>query len=84
MEDSNIIWSFLIREFKNDHPAIYLYVCGGPRSRVTSTNKLIKITKPIFSPPISEEYLKSVVVKYLEMKKKQHMKAEITVKPIYL
>lgn len=83
MSDSEIIWKFLSREFPNDHPAIYIYVCGKTRSETTASNKLLEHTKPIFYPPMSEQIIKSTIKGYLNWKKKQYVNGEIKVKSVY-
>ncbi len=83
ISDSTIIWNFLKKEFKDDHPVIYLYSCGNVRSPQTAIDKAIKVTMPIFSPPMSEHFVKTVIKGFLEMKKDLYKKGEIKVKPIY-
>jgi len=83
MSDSEIIWKFLIREYNNDHPAIYLYVCGGNRSIYTALNKILPTVLKIFSPAMSVSLINTTVKGYLEHKKKQYKNGEITVKSLY-
>ena len=83
MSDSEIIWKFLIREYKDDHVVIYLYCCGNVRSPQTAIDRVFEFTKQFFCPAIPECLLKSTVIAYLNFKKKQYQKAEITIKPIY-
>lgn len=81
--DSTIIWNFLQKEFKDDHPVIYLYCCGNLKSPQTAIDKAIKTTMPIFSPPMNVVLIKSVINGFLDMKKNQYKKGEIKVKPLY-
>jgi len=83
MQDSIFIWKFLVGEYPDNHPVIYLYSRENIRSPITAVKEVMDITKQVFSPPISEAYLLSVVKGFLEMKKKQYMKGEITIKGIY-
>lgn len=83
MEDSVIIWKFLTREYTNDHPVVYLYVCGNVRSPKTAIDKAMSLLKEIFYPAMSEHLIKTVMTAFLEQKKKQYMKGEIIVKPLY-
>lgn len=81
--DSTIIWNFLQKEFKDDHPVIYLYSCGNVRSPQTAIDKAMAISIPIFSPPISEYFVKTIIKGFLEMKKEKYKKGEIKIKPLY-
>ena len=53
MSDSEIIWKFLIREYKDDHVVIYLYCCGNVRSPKTAIDRVFEFTKQIFCPAIT-------------------------------
>lgn len=83
MEDSVIIWKFLTREYTNDHPVVYLYVCGNVRSPKTAIDKAMILLKLIFYPAMTEQLIKTVLIAFLDNKKKLYMKGEITVKPLY-
>ena len=83
MEDSTIIWKFLAREYPDSHQAIYLYVSGRDRSKVTSIEQVMKFTEKIFCPPMEPFFVKTVIKGFLEYKAKQYLKGEIKVKPIY-
>lgn len=83
MEDSTIICKFLSRSYPDDHQAIYLYCCDGKRNTQTVINRILPITLKIFSPSLSENYIKSVIEEFLETKKKQYARGEIKVKPLY-
>lgn len=78
-----IIWKFLAREYPDTHQAVYLYVCGNVRSPKTGIAQIMKFTKKVFEPSITEHYIKTVVIGYLDYKRKQYLNGEITVKPIY-
>jgi hypothetical protein len=83
MSDSRIIWKFLSREFTDDSPVIYLYVCGNTRSPVTAVDNAMKILTPIFCPVLSENFVKSVLIGFLDRKKEDYKKGLIKVKPLY-
>jgi hypothetical protein len=83
MQDSVIIWKFLEKEYNNDHPVVYLYVCGNVRSPITALGKVLPLVNQIFSPAMPEQLIKTVVVAFLDLKKKQYMKGEIRVKSLY-
>lgn len=83
MTDSIIIWKFLNSEFPDDHQAIYLYVCGNVRSPQTAIDQIMRITRKVFCPAISEEYVKMVVKGFLDRKKRSYINGEIKVKPLY-
>lgn len=81
--DSTIIWNFLQKEFKDDHPVIYLYACGNVRSPQTAMDKVIKLVIPIFSPPMTEYFVKTIIKGFLDMKREQYKRGEIKIKPLY-
>ncbi len=83
MSDSELIWKFLVREYTDSHPVIYLYVSNHPRSSNDAINKVIELTKTIFWPVYPETLIKPVVKRYLDYKKEQYMRGEISVKSIY-
>ena len=83
MTDSELIWKFLSREYPDDHVAVYLYVCGHTRSPNTAMEKVIPLVITIFSPPLSENFVKTVVKAFFDNKKRQYLKGEIKVKSIY-
>ena len=83
MSDSEIICKFLIREFQDDHPAIYMYVCGNIRNTKTVINKILNQTKQIFYPPINEQLITSTIKGFLDRKKIQYINGEIKVKPLF-
>lgn len=83
MEDSVLIWKFLEREYPNDHQVIYLYCCGNVRSPITAINQIMKLMVKIFSHPINETIVKTVVKGFLDNKKKEYIKGVFKVQPIY-
>ena len=83
MEDSIIIWNFLTKEYKNDHPVIYLYVTNNPRTSTTAVDTITDLVKKIFYPTMPEHLINITIKGFLEMKRKQYIKGEIIVKPIY-
>ena len=83
MTDTILINKFLTREFPNDHPTIYIYVCGQKRSEKTAVDKIMKITSEIFCPPFSEFFILEIVKEFLSDKKTAYKKGEIKVKSFY-
>ena len=77
MSDSEIIWAFLEREFLNNHPAIFVYCCGKTSNTSSSIDKIMEITRIVFSPAMEEYIMKAVVKSFLENKKKLYMKGLI-------
>lgn len=83
MSDSILVWNFLTREFTNDHPVIYLHCCGSVRSSANAMDKALALTEPIFCPPLKLIFVKTIIKAFLDMKKKQYLSSEITIKSIY-
>jgi hypothetical protein len=83
MDDSMIIWKFLTREYTDKDQVIYLYVCGNVRSSQRAIDQVVTLTKKVFAPSMNDHFIKTVVVAYLNYKRKQYLNSEITVKPIY-
>ena len=83
MQDSTIIWKFLNREYDNDHPVVYLYACGNVRSPKTAVDRIMGLTRKIFYPAMTEQLIKTVVIAFLDNKKKLYMKGEIKIKSLY-
>jgi hypothetical protein len=83
MTDRTIITNFLSREFPNDHPTIYIYVCGQKRSEKTAIDKIMKLTNQIFSPPFSEFFVLEIVKDFLNDKKTKYKQGLISVKSYY-
>jgi hypothetical protein len=80
MTDTILINNFLTREFPNDHPTIFIYVCGQKRSEKTAIDKIMSLTNQIFCPPLSEFFVLEIVKKFLDDKKIAYKKGEIKVK----
>jgi len=83
MDDRTIIWKFLMREFPDNHQAIYVYCTGRNRSIQTAINRVTPITFKIFSPAITKVFIEQTVKDFLEYKKKQFGKNEIKIRPQY-
>ncbi len=83
MTDRIMIRKFLIREFPNDHPSIYIYVCGQKRSEKTAIDKIMNLTSQIFCPPFSEFFLLEIIKEFLNEKKNQYKNGLIQVKSYY-
>lgn len=83
MSESTIIWKFLSREFPDNHSIIFLHVCGNTQTQHKALMKAIMICLPVFTPPMTEEYVVNVIKEFLDTKKKQYLRGEIKVNPIY-
>jgi hypothetical protein len=83
MTESLFISKFIHKEFTDDHPVIYLYVCGNSRSQELAISKAMGLLTIIFCPCILESQIKRLLVLFLETKKEQYKKNLIKVKSIY-
>lgn len=83
MIEAKLILKFLTRQYKDEDLIIYLYVCGNVRSANTAIKTTMNDLKKIFSPPLDEEYVKRILIEFLEHKKSLYKKGLIKVKPIY-
>jgi hypothetical protein len=83
MSDSKIILEFLFVVIPDDHPALYQYIMGGDRSKVSAVNNIAKVVHGIFSPPYSDGHIRTVIRTFLKQKKHEHQKGLIKIKPIY-
>jgi len=83
MTDRTIITNFLLKEFPDDHPTIYIYVCGQKRSEKTAIDKIMKLTHQIFCPPLSEFFVLEIVKEFLSEKKTLYKQGLIKVKSYY-
>jgi hypothetical protein len=81
--DRELILKFLNREYKDEHPSLYLYSCGQDRSQQTAVFNILKYTRFIFYPCFSDDYLIEIITEYLKHKKEQYKNGEIQVKPLY-
>lgn len=83
MNDKTIISKFLSLEFPNEHPLIYMYVCGQKNIEQSIIDKIMSLTLKIFNPPISKNYILEIIKEYLENKKTLYKKNLIKVKSFY-
>ena len=67
----------------NDHPAIFIYVMGGERSRLTAINQIVGLTEGLLSPPYTIGQIRMIAKTFLIEKKEEHHKGLIKVKEIY-
>lgn len=81
--DKELILNFLRREYKNEHPSLYLFSCGQVRSQKTAIYNILKYTRFIFFPCFNDDYLIEIITEYLNFKKEQYKNGEIKVKPLY-
>jgi hypothetical protein len=87
MQDSEIIWKFLSKEYKEDHPVIFIYCRGHETGQLKSKeNAIVKVTKlcqAIFGDSMSESLVKTVVLGYLDHMKKEYKFGRIKIKSLY-
>jgi len=83
MSDERILYKYLIHELTDEHPAVYLYCVGQKRSKKTAIDNSVKIVCELFCPPYTVEFIKKVVVNFLEYKKSEYENGVIIVSPIY-
>lgn len=81
--DKELILKFLNREYKDEHPSLYLYICGQHRSQQTAIFNILKYTRFIFYPCFTDNFLIEIINEYLIFKKEQYKNGEIKVKPLY-
>jgi len=83
MSDTELICKFLRREYQDDDPVIYLYVCGNVRSPKTAIQKALDVAKLVFFPAMTEYVIQKGVIKFLDEKKELYKRGLISVKPLY-
>ena len=83
MADGELIWKFLDKNYKDDHPTVYIYCVGQSRSSNTSTSRIFNDVEQIFCPPMDRHLLKKIITAYLDNKKKLHKNGKIKVRSIY-
>jgi DNA-dependent RNA polymerase auxiliary subunit epsilon len=83
MSDEIILYKFLKYELTDDHPAVYLYCVGQKKSKTTAINNSVKIVSDLFCPPYTIEFIKKIVINFLEYKKMEYLNGEIEITPIY-
>lgn len=83
MSDSQIIREFIEINVPDDHPAIFIYIMGKERSKVTAVNQITKLTEGLISPPYTIGHVRTVVRNFLKEKKKQYEKGLIQIKSLY-
>lgn len=81
--DRELIIKCLNREFKDNHPAVYLYVHGHVRTKNTAIFNLMKYARIVFYNCFDDNYLEKHIVEFLNYKKEQYENNEIKVKPFY-
>lgn len=81
--DRELIIKTLNREFKDDHPSVYLYVYGHSQTKKTAIFNLIKYVRIIFYGCYNDDYLEKNIIEFLDYKKEQHENGEIQVKSFY-
>lgn len=80
---TELILKFLNREFKDDHPSIFIYCRGYQvRSKDTSKRNILKYIKVIFQP-MSDSDLLEVIEEFLNDKREKYKKGLIKIKSLY-
>ena len=83
MSDSEIIKDFIEVSIPDDHLAIYQYIMGRERSKVSAINQITKLADGILTPPYTSGHIRTVARQFLNQKKKDHDKGLIQIRPIY-
>lgn len=83
MSDSEIIREFIEVSVPNEHPAIYIYIMGKERSKLTAVNQITKLAEGILTPPYTIGHVRTVAKAFLKEKKKQYEEGLIKIKPHY-
>lgn len=83
MSDSEIIKEFIEISVPDDHPAIYQYIMGREKSKVSAINQITKLADGILTPPYTTGHIKTVARQFLKKKKEEYEKGLIKIKPIY-
>ena len=84
MNDEELIWNFLTKEFPDNHPIVFIYASGyQTRSKETALTKAMKTLVPIFCPPYEETFIKTVLKAYLDHKHELYRKCKINLTPLY-
>jgi|TARA_R110001592_G_scaffold255196_5_gene518727 hypothetical protein len=83
MSDSEIIKEFIEVSIPDDHPAIYQYIMGRERSKVSAINQITKLADGILTPPYTSGHIRTVARQFLKQKKKDYDIGLIEIRPIY-
>tara|TARA_B100000927_G_scaffold45106_3_gene32583 strand:- start:783 stop:1034 length:252 start_codon:yes stop_codon:yes gene_type:complete len=83
MSDSEIIKEFIEVSIPDDHPAIYQYIMGKNRSKISAINQIAKLTDGILTPPYTSGHIRTVAKQFLKQKQKDYDMGLIKIRPIY-
>jgi hypothetical protein len=87
MNDSNIIWKILVRQFNNDHPIISIYLStsehGQFKSKKGCIDKMVGFISEIVSPFIEDHIVRAMVIHFLDTKRNEYNKGLFKIKSIY-
>ena len=83
MPESKLIYKFLCKNYKDDHPCVYLYCVGQKYSPKTGLSRIYNEIEDFFCPPFDKNTLAVEIKAFLEEKKKLHKEGKIKVQSIY-
>ena len=83
MSDTTIIWEAMAVIITDDHPVIYQFVKGQPRSRESAIMRLTGIVAPIFVGGYDISKIRGVARKFLSQKEKDYKAGKVKIKSIY-
>ena len=83
MSDTILIGKYLVREYPNDHLALFQYAMGGVRSKAGVIEQILQYVKPVFAPVINNNDIRIAITVFLEDKKARYSRGEIQLKWFY-
>lgn len=83
MSESKLIYKFLVKNYKDDHPCIYLYCQGHKYSPKTGLSRIYNEIEDLFCPPFDKNTLRDEIKTFLEEKKALYKEGKIKIKSIY-
>lgn len=83
MSDSKIIREFIETCVPNDHPAIFIYIMGKERSKITALNQITALADGILCPPYTQGHIRTIAKQFLKDKKKEYEMGQLKIKEIY-
>lgn len=83
MSESKLIYKFLVKNFKDDHPAIYLYCKGSKHSPKTGLSRIYNEIEDYFHPAFDKNTIAVEIKKFLDEKKQLYKDGKIEIKSIY-
>jgi len=83
MPESKLIYKFLVKNYKDDHPCVYLYCKGQKYSPKTGLSRIYEEIEGFFCPPFDKNTLAKEIKSFLEEKKQLYKEGKINIKSIY-